>query len=135
MTTELPSIGYKCLLCGKVLTQLENNQATVELNRIISERTNEQFRVIEKSTRTKNYQERTNITAEGDKVHKEEIQKKEMALQEKDRQLEELKNTANKNAREEVRKELEVAWEINKQKDIQLERAKESVIKLEKINS
>jgi len=127
MTTELPSIGYKCLLCGNVLTQLENNQATVELNRIISERTNEQFRVIEKEYK-KLSEERLQ---QKELVHKEEIQKKEVALQEKDRQLEELKNTANKNAREEVRKELEAAWEINKQKDKQLERAKEHAIKLE----
>jgi cell division ATPase FtsA len=85
MTTELPSIGYKCLLCGNVLTQLENNYATEELNRIISERTNEQFRVIEKEYK-KLSEERLQ---QKELVHKGEIRKKEMALQEKDRQLEE----------------------------------------------
>ena len=53
------------------------------------------------------------------------------SLSRSSRQLEELKNTADKNAREEVSRELEAAWEINKQKDKQLERAKEHAIKLE----
>ena len=86
MTTELPSIGYRCLLCGKVLTELENNHAIGELDRIISERTNEQVKAFEKQY-DKISEERLN-------EKEQEIQKKDRMLEEKDRQLEELRTSS-----------------------------------------
>lgn len=122
MTTELPSIGYRCLLCGKVLTELENNHAIGELDRIISERTNEQVKAFEKQY-DKISEERLN-------EKEQEIQKKDRMLEEKDRQLEELRNTALNEAREEVREELKEERDRSKEKDIQIERHKDDIRKL-----
>jgi hypothetical protein len=126
MTTELPSIGYKCLLCGNVLTQLENNQATEELNRIIAERTSEQISVIEKGYK-KLSEERIQ---EKERIHKDEIRNRDSMLLEKDRQIEELVNTADKRAREEVGKELEEERERSKGLGIQIARHREEIRKL-----
>jgi hypothetical protein len=126
MTTELPSIGYRCLLCGKLLTHLENNHATEELNRIISERTNEQLKAIEKQYNKMSEERLQNK----DRAYQQEIQKKDRMLLEKDSQLEELKNNADKRAREEVRKELEEERERSKGLGIQLERCRQEIRKL-----
>jgi hypothetical protein len=88
--------------------------------------TNEQLRDIKKEY-TKLSEERLQ---EKERTHKDEIRNKDSVLLEKDRQLEELKNTADKRAREEVRKELEEERERSKGLGIQQERYREEIRKL-----
>lgn len=122
MTIELPLIGYKCLLCGKVLTELENNHAIGELDRIIIERTNEQLKAIEKQY--------DKILVARLEEKEQEVQKMNIMLLESNRQLDELRNTALNEAREEVREELKEEIDRSSEKDIQIKRYKEELREL-----
>ena len=122
MTIELPSIGYSCLLCGKQLTELENNHAIGELDRIIAERTKEQFKAFK--------EQYDKISDERLKEKEQEIQEMKIMLRESNREKEGLRNTALNVAREEVREELQEERNQSKEKDIQIKRYQEDVREL-----